>query len=412
MDVFRLITILVVLSAGFDYINTRFIKLPPTIGLMLMALCLSLLISVINLFSPTVAEFFINFVQSFNFSKAVLNVMLCFLLFAGAMHTDWDALKSQRLPVIIFSTVGTFLSTFIVGGLFFGVCQLMHISISFIFCLLFGALISPTDPISVLSIMRKANIPLKTEVLVSGESLFNDGVGVVIFITIYEMIFSGNGNFNVGETVTLFMKEVVGGLGLGLIAGFIVMRLIKTINQYQTEVLLTIALVMGVYELCNAIHVSGPLAVVAAGLLFGNKGRERVMSHISSSYVEKFWELIDESLNALLFVLVGIEMVVFTFIKHFWLLGICSIAILLLARFVSIALPSFLLRKKMPLTFDVVKLLTWGGLRGALSIAMALLLPDSPERQVILASTYFVVVFSILVQGLTVGRLVKKLDLK
>lgn len=411
MDVFSLITILVVISAVFDYINTRFIKLPPTIGLMLMALCLSLLVSVVNMFSPAVADFFINFVQSLNFSKAVLNVMLCFLLFAGAMHTDWDALKSQRLPVVIFSTIGTFMSTFIVGGLFFGVCQLLHIPISFIYCLLFGALISPTDPISVLSIMRKANIPLRTEVLVSGESLFNDGVGVVIFITISEMIFSSHGDFNFLETAGLFFKEVIGGLGLGLVAGFIVMRLIKTIDQYQTEVLLTIALVMGVYELCNAIHVSGPLAVVAAGLLFGHKGRERVMSRISSSYVEKFWELIDETLNALLFVLVGIEIVVFTFIRHHWLLGLCSIAILLFARFVSISLPSILFRKKMKLKFDVVKLLTWGGLRGALSIAMALSLPDNPERQIILACTYFVVVFSILVQGLTVGKLVKKLDL-
>lgn len=190
------------------------------------------------------------------------------------------------------------------------------------------------------------------------------------------------------QTAGLFIREVVGGLGLGLAAGFIVARLIKTIDQYQTEVLLTIALVMGVYELCFVIHVSGPLAVVAVGLFFGHKGRERIMSQVSSSYVEKFWELIDESLNAILFVLVGIEMVVFTFIRHYWLLGIISIAILLLARFVPIALPSFLFKKKIQFKFDVVKLLTWGGLRGALSIAMALSLLESPEREIILACTY------------------------
>lgn len=411
MDIFRLITILVVLSAIFDFINTKYIKLPATIGLMLMALCLSFLVGLIHFINPTTVGFFIQFVQSLNFSKAVLNVMLCFLLFAGAMQTDWDALKSQRFAVIIFSTVGTLLSTFIVGGLLFGICQILQVQISFVYCLLFGALISPTDPISVLGIMRKANIPVKTEVLVSGESLFNDGIGVVVFITISEIVLSESGHFDGAKTAMLFTKEVVGGLLLGCLFGFVTIRLIKTINHYQTEVLLTVALVMGVYELCNALHVSGPLAVVAAGLVFGNKGRQIAMGDVTRNYLEKFWELIDEFLNALLFVLVGIEMVVFTFVKQYWLLGIISIPILLLARFISIALPAYLFKKQMNLSFDKVKLLTWGGLRGALSIAMALSLPESRERDIILACTCFVVVFSILVQGLTVTKLVKKLDL-
>lgn len=412
MDIFSIITILVVTSAIFDYINTRYIKLPSTIGLMLLALCLSLLVCFVGLASPVATILFSNFVRSLNFSRTVLDVMLCFLLFTGSLHTDWGALKSQRLPVVVFSTLGTVLSTFFIGYVFFGLCRLAQVQISFNYCLLFGALISPTDPISVLGIMRKANLPLRIEALVSGESLFNDGVGVVLFTTILEIISGNKAGAGFSSTSWLFTKEVAGGIGLGLLLGYITIHLIKKINQHQTEVLMTIALVMGVYELCGAMHVSGPLSVVAAGLLFGHKGRKTAMGRISRNYLDKFWELIDEFLNAILFVLVGMEMVVFTFIKHYYILGLISILIILCARFVSVALLAYLFRKKMLLKFDIVKLMTWGGLRGALSIAMALSLPETPERMVILACTYTVVVFSILVQGLTMGRLVKKLDLQ
>jgi CPA1 family monovalent cation:H+ antiporter len=259
--------------------------------------------------------------------------------------------------------------------------------------------------------MRKANIPLKTEVLISSESLFNDGIGVVLFITIYEISQTGEVHLDWIKTCLLFGREVFGGIGLGLLFGFTLIKLIKEIDQYQTEVLLTIAFVMGLYEFCSLVHTSGPLAVVTAGLLFGTNGREISMGKISRNYLDKFWELIDEFLNVLLFVLVGVQMIVFTFAKSYWLLSAISILILLIARFFSVAIPAFLFRKKMQLRFDIVKLLTWGGLRGALSIAMALSLPESLEKQIILSCTYFVVVFSILVQGLTVGKLITKLKI-
>ncbi len=408
MDYFAIATVLIVLSAVFGYINTKFIKLPDTIGLMVITILFTFAVFVLSYFDSTLLEKEIELITSIDFKTVLLDVMLSFLLFAGALHTNFQQLKIQRKPILIFATLGTLVSTFLSGILVYYVLQLIGFPVDFIYCLLFGALISPTDPIAVLGIMKKVGAPKKLETKIVGESLFNDGVGVVIFLTIYQ-IAKGGTEVSVGHIAELFLVEVLGGIALGLAIGWITYRLMKSIDDYDIEVIITLAAVMGGTMLAQQFHVSAPLAMVTAGLVVGNDTiRSTSMSELTEQYVDKFWELIDVLLNTILFVMIGMEILILTFDGKFILAGFIIIPVLLLARYISLLLPIKLYAKKLDFVPKTNLIMTWGGLRGGISIALALSLTEVMERDLFLVITYIVVVFSIIVQGLTVGKLIKK----
>ena len=347
-------------------------------------------------------------ITSIDFKTVLLDVMLSFLLFAGALHTNFEQLKLHRKPIMAFATLGTVVSTFLSGIIVYYLLMLIGFQVDFVYCLLFGALISPTDPIAVLGIMKKVGAPKKLEIKIVGESLFNDGVGVVIFLTIYQ-IAKGGADISALGITKLFLVEVVGGLGLGLLLGWITFRLLKSIDDYATEIILTLAVVMGGSLLAQKLHVSAPLAMVAAGLLIGTDNvRAQSMSEMTELYLDKFWELIDVLLNAVLFVMIGMELLVLTFNSSYLIAGFIAIPLLLLARYLSLLLPTQLYAKKLNFVPRTNLIMTWGGLRGGISIALALTLTAGMERELFLVMTYIVVVFSILVQGLTVGSLIKK----
>ena len=412
MEYFTIATLLIVLSAFFGYINMKFIKLPSSIGLMLITILFTLGVLGLGYFDDTLLLKEKELINSIDFKTVLLDIMLSFLLFAGALHTNFNQLKVHRKPIIAFATLGTLASTFLSGVLIYFLLQLFDFQVAFIYCLLFGALISPTDPIAVLGIMKKVGAPKKLEIKIVGESLFNDGVGVVIFLTIYQ-IAKGGVEISALDIAKLFLIEVVGGLGLGLILGWIAYKLLKSIDDYATEVILTLALVMGGTLLAQKLHVSAPLAMVTAGLLIGTeKVRRTSMSEITEMYLDKFWELIDVLLNAILFVMIGMELLVLTFHSSYVVAGLIAIPLLLLARYISLLLPTKLYAKKLDFVPKTNLIMTWGGLRGGISIALALTLTQSMERELFLVVTYIVVVFSILVQGLTVGHLIKKYALK
>ena len=409
MDVFFVITILVVLSAIFGYINVRFLKLPNTIGLMVITILFTLVVFAISFYDDTLLESEKHFIMQINFETVLLDVMLSFLLFAGALHTSFQQLKVQRKPILVFATFGTLLSTLIVGVFTYYLLQFLDLNIDFIYCLLFGALISPTDPIAVLGILKSANAPKKLETKIVGESLFNDGVGVVIFLTIYQ-IAKGGADITVGHVAEMFLVEVAGGLALGLLLGWITYRLLKSIDDYDTEVIITIAVVMGGTILAQKLHLSAPLAMVTAGLMVGNDTvRTNAMSKVTEQYVDKFWELVDVLLNTILFVMIGMEILVLTFEGDYILAGVLAIPMLLFARFLSLMLPIKMYAKKLDFVPNTNLLMTWGGLRGGISIALALSLTQEMHRDLFLVITYIIVVFSIIGQGLTVGKLVKRL---
>ena len=410
-DYFFIITILVVLSAVFGYINVRFLKLPNSIGLMLITIVFTFGVFALSYFDSTLldAERFI--IKQIDFKSVLLDVMLSFLLFAGALHTNFEQLKVQRWPVLVFSTFGVLVSTFLVGASVFLILQLIGLDINFIYCLLFGALISPTDPIAVLGILKKAGVPKKLEAKIVGESLFNDGVGVVIFLTIFQIALLGTGELEAFDVFKLFGKEVFGGILLGGVLGWVTYRLMKSINDYDIEVIITLAAVMGGTVIAHKWHLSAPLAMVTAGLVVGNDTvRGTAMSEITESYVDKFWELIDILLNTILFVLIGMEILVLTFKTEYILAGIIAVPVVLLCRYLSLLLPISLFKKKLDFVPKTNLIMTWGGLRGGISIALALGLTEAMQRDLFLVITYVVVVFSILVQGLTVGKLVKRFE--
>ena len=410
-DYFFIITILVVLSAVFGYINVRFLKLPNSIGLMLITIVFTFGVFALSYFDSTLldAERFI--IKQIDFKSVLLDVMLSFLLFAGALHTNFEQLKVQRWPVLVFSTFGVLVSTFLVGASVFLILQLIGLDINFIYCLLFGALISPTDPIAVLGILKKAGVPKKLEAKIVGESLFNDGVGVVIFLTIFQVALLGTGEIEAFDVFKLFGKEVFGGILLGGVLGWVTYRLMKSINDYDIEVIITLAAVMGGTVIAHKWHLSAPLAMVTAGLVVGNDTvRGTAMSEITESYVDKFWELIDILLNTVLFVLIGMEILVLTFKTEYILAGLIAVPVVLLCRYLSLLLPISLFKKKLDFVPKTNLIMTWGGLRGGISIALALGLTEAMQRDLFLVITYVVVVFSILVQGLTVGKLVKRFE--
>ncbi len=409
MDYYSIITILIVLSALFGYINVRFFKLPITIGLMVITIIFTLIIIAIGQFDDTLLLRERAFIENIDFKTVLFDIMLSFLLFAGALHTNFEQLKIQRWPILVFATLGVLVSTFLVGLIMFYVLQLLGLQVDFIYCLLFGALISPTDPIAVLGILKQANAPKKLETKIVGESLFNDGVGVVVFLTILKIAEGGN-EITFAHVAEMFGIEVLGGIALGLLLGWITYRLMKSIDDYDVEVIITIAVVMGGTLLAQKFHLSAPLAMVACGLMVGNDTvRNAAMSKITETYVDKFWELIDVLLNTMLFVLIGMEMLILTFQGNYILSGLLAVPIVLLCRYVSLWFPIKFFSKKLDFVPNTNLIMTWGGLRGGISIALALGLTKEMHRELFLVITYIIVVFSIIGQGLTVGPLIKRL---
>lgn len=410
MELFNIITILVVVSAIFAYINERFVKLPYTIGAMVITIAMSLLLTILGWFDSSLTNPLKDLITDVDFSTVVLEVMLSFLLFAGAMHTNFDQLKVNRGPILAFATFGVMLSTLLIGGISFYLFRLFGMEVELIYCLLFGALISPTDPIAVLGILKQAKVPKKLETKIVGESLFNDGVGVVIFLTLFAIAEKGVENITLGEVGMLLLEEVVGGIVLGLILGFLAYRLLKSIDDYSVEVLITLAIAMGGYALAMALHFSGPLAVVVAGLIVGHDTlRDTSMSEKTELYLDKFWEVLDALLNGILFVLIGLEILVLDFNGTFLLLGAIGIVLVLLSRYISLLLPIRFYNEKLEFVPKTSIMMTWGGLRGGISIALALSLGTDMHRDLILTITYVIVIFSIIVQGLTIGKVAKNL---
>ncbi|MGB5499475.1 MAG: sodium:proton antiporter [Maribacter sp.] len=411
MSYFLIATILVFLSAIFGFINVRFLKLPNTIGLMVITIIFTLGVFALSYFDDTLLNAEKYIITQIDFKSLLLDVMLSFLLFAGALHTNFQQLHVQRWPILAFSTLGVLVSTFLVGTATYYLLMAFGMNVEFIYCLLFGALISPTDPIAVLGILKKAGAPKKLETKIVGESLFNDGVGVVVFLTIYQFASSKNATFSAIDVLELFGVEVFGGIVLGLLLGWITYRLMKSIDDYDIEVIITLATVMVGTVIAQKLHLSAPLAMVTAGLMVGNDTlRDSSMSEITETYVDKFWELIDILLNTILFVLIGMEILVLAFEFNYVLAGLFSVPIILICRYLSLLLPINFFKEKLDFVPRTNLIMTWGGLRGGISIALALGLTQEMHRDLFLVITYVVVVFSIIVQGLTVGKLIKKLS--
>ena len=333
--------------------------------------------------------------------------MLGFLLFAGALNVELNELMKQKWVVIALATGAVVLSTILVGVLTWFVLGWLGVPISFLYCLLFGALISPTDPIAVLNILKTVHASKSLETQMAGEALFNDGVGVVIFIVLLKLATGGH-DATVGQAVFLFLKEAFGGILFGLCVGYVAYQMLKRVDNYQVEILITLGLVTGGYTLANNIHVSGPLAMVTAGLLIGNHGRAFAMSETTRKNLDTFWELIDEILNAVLFILIGMEVLIVEFTRQHFLAGLILIPVVLLARLTSVGIPVSFLRIRRETGAHVIKILTWGGLRGGIAVALALSLPLGAERETILVATYMVVVFSVVVQGLSIESLMRR----
>lgn len=407
MDMIELIAVLVTLAAVLGYINHRWLKLPTTIGLMLLTLAGCLGLIGLQRAGLNIEARVWPMVAAIDFEKVLMEAMLGFLLFAGALHININDLLERKWAIGILATVGVVSSTFLVAGAVYLVAMPLELELPFIYCLLFGALISPTDPIAVLALLKKAGAPKGIETKLAGESLFNDGIAVVVFIALRE-IAGGHLTGGWSEIALLFIKEAAGGLVFGLVIGGIAFWLMKSIENYQVEILVTLALVMGGYSLAHALHLSGPLAMVAAGLLIGNQGRRLAMSQRTVVRLDDFWELIDEILNAILFVLIGLEVLILTLSGKYLLAGAIAIVICLVSRFLCVAIPIGLLRRKKEFSPHAIRVLTWGGLRGGIAVALALALPQNAHRDLILTMTYVVVVFSIVVQGLTIKYLVKR----
>ncbi len=408
MTIFQIIGVLLGFAAIGGYINHKFLKLPATIGHMAIALVFSLIVIGTGKMGWFDVDLVRDIVARIDFSDVVLHGMLSFLLFAGALHINLDDLKSVRTPVAILATAGVVIATFIIGTLTWWIAGLVGVKLPYLYALLFGALISPTDPIAVLSILKQVGVSKRLYMKIGGESLFNDGVGVVIFLSILGLA-TASEDFVPGDFALSFLHEAVGGLFLGIALGWATYRLLKSIDDYKTEALLTLGLVAGGTVLAEHLHVSAPLCMVAAGLIIGNQARSHGMSQRTRENLDVFWEMLDDVLNNILFMLIGLEMIIILFTGQTVMLGILVIGAVLSGRFISVAVPVTLIRFNQEFERGSIRLLTWGGLRGGLSIAMALSIPESEEKATILTLTYIVVLFSILVQGLTFKSVLRRL---
>ncbi len=412
MEIYNIITILVVLAAIFGYINHRYIKLPGSIGIMLLSIVASLLILALGNVFPEIFIKVAEGVATIDFQSIVLRIMLSFLLFAAAIQADINTLRKERTAIITFATVGVLISTLLIGGLLYLVTSYLGLSVDLLYCLLFGALISPTDPVAVSGILDKVKIAPSLSTRISGESLFNDAMGVVLFITFYELAQIGIENFTAWDIAWLLIKEIAGGVILGTLLGYIGFWATRSIDNYVVEVMITLALVMGGYLLAETVGVSGPLSMVIAGLITGNKVMSEVMSDITRDYLGKFWEMVDAVMNAILFLLIGLAMLVVPFNGTLLFIGCMAILIVLFGRLVSVSLPILLIRNKKTFDKTAIPILTWGALRGGISVALALAVPNYMYGEMFVSITYIVVLFSIVVQGLTIGPFAKRITKK
>jgi len=405
-ELFDVFAVVISLTAVFSFVNFRFLRLPTSIGVMVIAMSASLIMLVLENLGFSAVHPAETLFREVDFNKTLMQGMLSYLLFAGALHVDLGDLARYKWVVASMASFGVLISTVIIGILGYWVFNTIGLAIPFIYCLLFGALISPTDPIAVLAILRSAGVSKYLETKITGESLFNDGIGIVVFIVILG-IATETTPLSMASIATLFLHEAIGGVVLGLAAGYFCNFMLRQVDNYQVEVLITLALVTGSYALSQHLHVSGPIAVVIAGLLLGNHGRRFAMSEKTQEHLDLFWELVDEILNAILFTLIGIELLVISIDQPHLLAGVAAIGIVLGARFISVMIPVWGFRQVREFEKHTIKILTWGGLRGGISVALALSLPPGEMRDSLLAITYCVVVFSILVQGLSIGRLVR-----
>ncbi|MGV8929900.1 MAG: cation:proton antiporter [Brevundimonas sp.] len=402
--------ILIVLSAVLGWINHRFLKLPSTVALTMMGALASVVVIGIDAVLPQsdLSGLVGGFLNDIDFHETLMNGMLSFLLFAGALHVDIDQLRRGRWQIAILSTIGVIASTVMIAGGFWLLTSVMGLAVPFIWCLVFGALISPTDPVAVMGVMKTAKVPPTLQATIAGESLFNDGVGVVIFSILLATAVSG-ADFSLIHAGEMFAVEALGGAVLGLAVGWIGYHAMKAIDDYSVEVLITLAVVMGGYSLASGLHISGPVAMAVAGLVIGNHGVSYAMSANTKDYLLKFWALIDDVLNAVLFLLIGLEAVVLAERLGLLGLGLLTVPLVLVARAIAIGAPLTAWRTLLPfrLAFPVM---VWGGLRGGISIALALSLPGGPMKDILVAATYVVVLFSVLVQGGTIGGVVRRLN--
>lgn len=412
MDLYYTLSILVVLSAVFSYLNSRYLKLPPAIGIMLLSIITSVSLLALDQIYPVFSRSFSGLIASVDFPAVLMGAMLNFLLFAGAIHVSLQELHKQRLPILILSTLGVILSTFLVGSLMYGLLLQLGLEVPYIQCLLFGALISPTDPLAVIAVLRKVKINKPLEVKIAGESLFNDGVSVLMFAVLLQLAQGGEVDITFRNIAGLFVQEMIGGVVIGLLLGYIGSQGIKRIHDYQVTVLITVAIVMGGYLVTRFLHISGPLTMAAAGLVIGNYGKATAMSTTDKDYLDKFWEMIDEILNAMLFLIIGLELLLIPNIHQDWLIGCFAILIVLVSRYLSIWLPMWIIPNIGRFDSKTMAVLVWGGLRGGVSIALALTIDPQLNQNLFLSATYYVVVFSIAVQGLSIGKLLEVLNRK
>jgi CPA1 family monovalent cation:H+ antiporter len=410
MHIFIFFSILITLAAVFAYINVRFFKLPLGILFITMGAIISLALMTAGHLFPSFTQLIKQKLSSIDFSEFLLGIVLSFLLFAGSLRLNLTQIKASAKSITVFATVGVLISTFLIGTLAFYLLHLFKLDVPYINCLLFGALISPTDPVAVLSILKEAKIPDSIKIKIEGESLFNDGIGIVVFVTIMQVAGNGIENLNFSSVLFLFLREAVGGIIAGFIIGYIGYRLVRSIDHFQTEILITLAMVMGGYSLCHFLHVSGPLAMVVAGLITGNKSLEEAMSDTTRDYTEKFWEITDEILNAILFILIGLQLVIISFQFNLLIIGLIMAILLILVRYISLWLPAFSFFFKKALKDKTLEIMTWGGLRGGISIALALSLPQSMYKEFFVPVTFVIVLFSIIVQGFTMKWFVKKIS--
>jgi len=406
-----IVAVVLVLAAAAGWLNRKFFRLPPTIGVMAIALVASLVIVALEMVGVVApGEHQRALLDSIDFTDVLMNGMLSVLLFAGALHVDLARLWRLARPIGILALVGTALSTLLIGAGCHWLFGLLGLELSWIHCLLFGALISPTDPVAVLGILESAHVPRDVESTIAGESLINDGVGVVLFALFLDTLYTGHSPAP-GEAMNLLIHEAAGGIVLGLCVGWIVNRILASIDDYRVEVLITLATVVGAYAAAEHLATSGPLAMVVIGLLVGSEGRESSMSETTRERLDLFWHLLDEILNSVLFVLIGLEFAVIQYTPGLTRAAVGAVILSLLARFIVVGIPTLAWPAWFQLPPRAGWLLTWSGVRGGISVALALSLPPGPERDTVLALTYSVVVFTILVQGLTIGSLAKRLGL-
>lgn len=413
MDLLGTASLLMTVTALFAYVNYRFIRLPITIGVMVISLVFSMILVLLSKAGLTMGmEYTEKLLSGVDFDATLMEGMLSFLLFAGALHINLNELLDKQWVVGILASVGVITSTFIVGISSYFILGWFDIQLPFIYCMLFGSLIAPTDPVAVLAILKTAGASKSLETKIAGESLFNDGIAVVVFLVILGIAVGGDGHGGGAETTplsvaALFFQETIGGGLFGLVIGWICYRLLKTVDNYHVEVLLTLALVMGGYAAARAMHISGPIAIVVAGLLIGNHGRRFAMSNQTRENLDTFWELLDEILNAVLFMLIGLEIIALNLTGNHVTAGVLMFFVVLTARFIAVGIPVSILKLRQSFHPHVITILTWGGIRGGISVALALSLPIGPERSVIVAMTYVIVIMSVILQGLSIKTLVQ-----